>query len=96
MLERLGDERASVRRLAALDLSRASATEETLSGIVAHLGTGEEDEKTALCLIRLLERAGHGPALPVLRRLYDDESTPVRTAHAAILAHDHIEAAHGS
>lgn len=95
-LHRLGDERVSVRRIAALDLSREEPGDGVLAGIVGHLERGESDEKTALCLIGVLERADHGPARTVLRRLYDDERTPVRVAHAAILAHDRIEETHGA
>lgn len=95
-LDRLGDERVSVRRIAALDLSRAEASEQVVGGIIEHLERGESDEKTAMCLIGVLERAGDAGARPLLKRLYDDDRTPVRTAHAAILAHDAIEAMHGA
>jgi hypothetical protein len=46
----------------------------------------ERDEKTALLMIRRL--ASVPEAKPVLLALYRDRATPVRVAHAAILAHD--------
>jgi HEAT repeat protein len=96
LIERLDDERASVRRLAAMDMKACLATgdrDAALGAMISRLERGESDEKTALGLIRALGTARHEPARPILRRLHDTRETPVRIAHAAILAHDEIEVA---
>jgi hypothetical protein len=73
-----------------LDTSDRAAA---LDAMLAHLERGEHDEKAGLGIIRALSSARCERARPLLRRLYETRETPVRVAHAAILAHDEIEVA---
>lgn len=81
------------RRVAVLDLIRlASGDPRAEALLVEHLAR-ERDERCAILIIRHLGAAGSSAARPLLWRLYADRSTPVRIAHAAVLAHDAIELA---
>lgn len=94
LLSRLEDPRETVRRLAVMDIARLEGAERrrALAPLGARLQR-ETDERTALAIIRLLAEVSHEPSREILRGLYDRRETPVRIAHAAILAHDAIELA---
>jgi hypothetical protein len=82
---------AGARRVAILDLiSRGPADADGRSGLLAHLPR-EPDERAAGLIVGAMERWGAAAALPALMSLYRDPGTPVRTAIAAIRAHDAIE-----
>lgn len=80
----------SARRIAIFDLIRLSADDpRAAAALLSHL-PGETDEKSALAIIRHLADACRAEAIPILWRLYEDRTTPVRIAHAAIIAHDRL------
>lgn len=85
---RLESSDAGVRRVAILDLI---ARRDAGAILITHLAR-ERDERAALLIIRHLERVPDAAAMPVLLGLYNRRETAVRIAHAAILAHDRIEA----
>jgi len=94
LLERLHDDRSGVRRVAVLDLAKrvdGPDRARVLDALASRLGAGEPDEKAALAIIGVLDAAGHVPAREVLWRLYEDRTTPIRVAHAGVLAHDRLE-----
>jgi hypothetical protein len=85
-LPRLSHADPGVRRIAVLDLARDTASNPALIDRLAV----ERDERTAILIIRALEERGGVAAMPALWNLYSETTTPVRVAHAAILAHDTI------
>lgn len=85
-LSRLSHPDAGVRRIAVLDLAREPAAQ---AALIDRLGV-ERDERTAILIIRGLGERGDAAAMRVLWNLYADAATPVRVAHAAVLAHDTI------
>ena len=90
LVARLASSESGVRRIAVHDLIGLSdARVPTI--LVEHVGR-ETDERAAVLIIRHLARAGAREAGPVLLGLYADRGTPVRIAHAAILAHDALAA----
>jgi hypothetical protein len=92
---RLSRPEVGARRVAVLDLVRLSrADAEALGALAAHVES-ERDERAAVLIVRHLGAARFAGARAALRRLYDDRSTPVRVAHAAIVAHDAIEGVPG-
>jgi hypothetical protein len=83
---RLDSPDAGVRRVAIHDLIAQSRTDPQANRLMLDRLPKERDEKAALLLVRHL--AGVREAMPALLGLYLDRGTPVRVAHAAILAHD--------
>lgn len=93
LVGRLGAAEPGARRVAVLDLIRlADADPRATAALLEHVPR-ETDERAAILIVRHLGRARHRPAKALLKGLYDDARTPVRLAHAAILAHDAIELA---
>jgi HEAT repeat protein len=91
VVARLASPDPSVRRLAIHDL--IAATDADANGaLLAHLPS-ETDERAALLIIRHAAASRLFAAMPVLMGLYGDRRTPVRIAHAAILAHDTLAGA---
>lgn len=90
LVARLGSPEPGVRRVAVHDLSTRDDSR-VFGALLVHLAR-EQDEKTAVLVIRSLARARVRRAMPVLLGLYQNPSTPVRVAHAAILAHDALAA----
>lgn len=86
LVARLGSSEAGARRVAVHDLIALGDARIT-PALAQRLGR-ETDEKAALLMIRYLARVGARESAPVLLGLYQDRGTPVRIAHAAILAHD--------
>lgn len=96
LIDRLGDTRASVRRVAVIDLARLAHSEsalaqDALAALLTRLER-ESDTRTALAIAHRLCDARYAPALPTLKKLYDDPATPADLAVEAIRAHDSIEA----
>lgn len=85
-LARLAHNAPGVRRVAVLDLAPDPRAHPAL---IERLAV-ERDERTAILIVRALAERGGPEAMPALWRLYADAGTPVRVAHAAILAHDSI------
>jgi hypothetical protein len=89
---RLQDRDPRVRRIAAMDLAKAG--EPGLAMVAARL-SAEDDEKTALTLVRLLGEGRWGGARLALAQVRDAPATPVMVYHAAVLAHDRLERREG-
>lgn len=97
LVERLSHVDAKVRRVAAADVIALAEASPGVAGraheaLLARLGE-ETDVKTALRIIRRMAEARWRPAVERLRALYDDGTTPVEIAIAAIRAADEIEGA---
>ncbi|MCC6661452.1 MAG: hypothetical protein IT437_11260 [Phycisphaerales bacterium] len=75
-----------VRRVAVLDLAPDPATHRAL---IERLLI-ERDERTAVLICRQLGAHADAAVMATLWGLYADSTTPVRIAHAAVLAHDTI------
>ncbi len=90
LVERLRSAEPGVRRVAVHDLI-ALGEGRVVGVLVEHLAW-EGDEKAAVLVVRCLARAGAREAMPALLGLYRNPRTPVRVAHAAILAHDGLMA----
>lgn len=82
---------AGPRRVAVLDLIRLAPGEPRAQALLIEHLARERDERCAILIIRHLGAARCRAAMPLLWRLYADRATPVRVAHAAVLAHDAIE-----
>ena len=91
LIQRLSSGTRSVRCIAAMDLAQLGG-EQALAALLAHLPF-ESDEKTAILIVRRLAEASYLAGIPVLAKLRDDISTPIRLFHAAVLAHDRLERA---
>jgi hypothetical protein len=90
ILARLASSSRAVRRVAVLDLIRLAAIERrAAAALVSHL-PHEHDEKSALAIIRHLAERGDDACRAVLWELYQQQETPARVAHAAIMAHDRL------
>jgi hypothetical protein len=92
LVERLAWSEAGARRVAILDLIRLSENDPEATGVLLQHLTRERDERAGILIVRHLGVAAGLGALPALWALYQDRATPVVLAHAAILAHDTIEA----
>lgn len=88
VVARLASPEAGVRRLAIHDLvARSGSDPAVMPALLRHLPR-EPDEKAAGFIIAHAAAAGAREASPVLLAMYEDRRTPVRTAMAAIRAHD--------
>jgi len=88
---RLEHSDAAVRRTAILDLARLGDRDPAASVTLLDHLPRETDERARVLIARHLGAVRYIPAKPALWALYADRSTPVRVAHAAVLAHDQIE-----
>lgn len=90
LISRLSLPDAGPRRTAILDLIALAASDPSAADALFNHLPLETDERAALLIIRHLLAHADRRALPALWSLYDRPGTPVRIAHAAIVAHDTI------
>ncbi len=94
LIERLAAPNAGARRVAVLDLLRASPSREharTVSDALVTALQQEHDPSTRVAMARALSRFGFPSHQPLLAKLRDDPATPIELYHACILAHDQIQ-----
>ncbi|MBL8999510.1 MAG: hypothetical protein JNK25_00060 [Phycisphaerae bacterium] len=87
---RLSDDRAGVRRIAALDLCNVIGHPEALEAGIARLKV-EVDPSVMMYLIRALAVSADPRAGQALAAVRDDRQRHAAVSHAALLAYDAVE-----